>query len=302
MKHNEWRYSIKAGFKSLGRHPLLSMAAITTLVLMLFLTSAFVAFSLNANHLSKIASQQPPIEISMSLSAEQADLDLIENYLIDSELVQMYEMRTPLENYEQFKNELGKEELWKGFDYETYIPHTINVRLNDPATGDEFKREVENLPAVHEVMMESHLMAFLDDVKQGTSRVGIIVFIILTLIATVVMANTVRIAALSRSREINIMKYIGATNKYIRIPFIVEGATIGMVGALLASLFASLLYNELVKKFSPDSLGSMTLGASRYTLLPTGHITLILFLLNLFVGITLCTVISAVSVRKYAKV
>jgi cell division protein FtsX len=92
------------------------------------------------------------------------------------------------------------------------------------------------------------------------------------------------------------------TNKYIRIPFIVEGATIGMVGALLASLFASLLYNELVKKFSPDSLGSMTLGASRYTLLPTGHITLILFLLNLFVGITLCTVISAVSVRKYAKV
>jgi cell division transport system permease protein len=161
MKHNEWRYSIKAGFKSLGRHPLLSMAAITTLVLMLFLTSAFVAFSLNANHLSKIASQQPPIEISMSLSAEQADLDLIENYLIDSELVQMYEMRTPLENYEQFKNELGKEELWKGFDYETYIPHTINVRLNDPATGDEFKREVENLPAVHEVMMESHLMAFL---------------------------------------------------------------------------------------------------------------------------------------------
>jgi len=145
-------------------------------------------------------------------------------------------------------------------------------------------------------------MAFLDDVKQGTSRVGIIVFIILTLIATVVMANTVRIAALSRSREINIMKYIGATNKYIRIPFIVEGATIGMVGALLASLFASLLYNELVKKFSPDSLGSMTLGASRYALLPTGRITLILFLLNLLVGVTLCTVISAVSVRKYAKV
>ena len=124
----------------------------------------------------------------------------------------------------------------------------------------------------------------------------------MTLIATVVANNTVRIAALSRSREINIMKYIGATNKYIRIPFIVEGATIGMVGALLASLFASLLYNELVKKFSPDSLGSMTLGASRYALLPTGRITLILFLLNLLVGVTLCTVISAVSVRKYAKV
>ncbi len=299
MKRNEWRYSIKTGFQSLGRHPLLTIAAVTTLALMLFLMSAFVAFSFNANHLSKIASQQPPIEISMSLSAEQADLNLVEDFLKNSELVQMYEMRTPLENYEQFKDDLGKDDLWKDFDYKTYIPHTFNVRLNDPATGDEFKKELEEFPAVHEVMMESQLMIFLNDVKHWTSRVGIIVFIVLTLIATVVMANTVRIAALSRSREINIMKYVGATNRYIRVPFIVEGAMIGLVGALLASFFASILYNEVVKSFSPDSLTS---AVSRYTLLPTGHITLILFALNLLIGLTLCTIISAISVRKYAKV
>lgn len=299
MKRNEWRYSIKTGFQSLGRHPLLSIAAMTTLALMLFLMGTFVSFSLNANHLSKIASQQPPIEISMRLGAEQADLNLIEDFLKNCELVQMYEMRTPLENYEEFKEELGKDELWKDFDYKTYIPYTVNVRLVDPAFGDEFKQEIEEFPAVHEVMMESQLMDFLDDIKQWTSRVGLIVFVILALIATVVMANTVRIAALSRSREINIMKYVGATNRYIRIPFIVEGAIIGLVGALIASFSASLLYNEVVKRFSPDSL---TLAASRYALLPTGRVTLILFAINLLIGMTLCTVISAISVRKYAKV
>ncbi len=299
MKRNEWRYSIKTGFQSLGRHPLLSIAAITTLSLMLFLMSAFVAFSLNASHLSKIAAQQPPIEISMALSAEQADLDLIEDFLKESELVQMYEMRTPLQNYEQFKEDLGKEELWKDFDYRTYIPHTFNVRLNDPAMADEFEQAIDDFPSVHEVMMESQLMSFLDKVKYWTARVGIIVFIVLTLIATLVMTNTVRIAALSRSREINIMKYVGATNRYIRVPFVIEGATIGFVGALLASFSASLLYSEIAKRLSPDP---MALTASRYALLPSSRVTLTLFALNILIGITLCTVISAISVRKYAKV
>ena len=299
MKRNEWRYSIKTGFQSLGRHPLLSIAAITTLALMLFLMSAFVAFALNANHLSKIVSQQPPIEISMALSAEQAEIDIVEDFLQDNVFVQMYEKRTPLQNYEQFKEDLGKDELWKDFDYKTYIPHTFNVRLKDPAMADEFEQAIDDLPAVHEVMMESQLMAFLDKVKYWTARVGVIAFIVLTLIATLVMTKTVRIAALSRSREINIMKYVGATNRYIRIPFVIEGATIGLVGALLASISASLLYSEVAKRLSPDPL---TAPVSRYALLPSGRVTLILFLLNILIGILLCTIISAVSVRKYAKV
>ena len=85
MKKNEWRYSFKAGFQGLRRHPLLSIAAITTLALMLFLMSAFVAFALNAILLSEIASQQPPIEISMALSAEQAEIDIVEDFLQDNE-------------------------------------------------------------------------------------------------------------------------------------------------------------------------------------------------------------------------
>ncbi len=298
MKHNEWRYSIKTGFQSLGRHPLLSIAAITTLALMLFLMSAFVAFSLNANHLSRIVAQQPPIEITMRIGAEQAELDSIEDYLKSSELVQMYEMKTPTQNYQEFVERLGKDALWKDFDYKTYIPYSFNVRLLDPATGEAFEKDIEEFPGVHEVMMESQVMKFLDSVKYWTARVGVIVFVVLVLIATLVMANTVRIAALSRSREINIMKYVGATNSYIRIPFIVEGAVIGLVGALLASLASSLLYNQ-ISQLNPNL---MTPTASRYALLPSGQVTLILFGINFLIGITLCVLISAVSVRKYAKV
>mgnify|MGYP001210831957 CR=1 FL=1 len=300
MRHNEWRYSIKTGLQGLGRHPLLSIAAITTLALMLFLMSAFVAFSLNANHLSEVASQQPPIEISMRIGAEKTELDSVEDYLKNSELVQMYEARTPLENYDQFKQEMQKDELWKDFDYKTYIPHTFNVRLADPAAGDAFRQAIADFPGVHEVMMESELMSFLDGVKRWTARVGIIVFIVLALISTLVMANTVRIAALSRSREINIMKYVGATNTYIRIPFVVEGAVIGLVGALLASFTAALIYSEVVKRWSPGLTTAVS--TSRYAFLPGGQVTFIVFVINLLIGLTLCTLISAISVRKYAKV
>lgn len=147
--------------------------------------------------------------------------------------------------------------------------------------------------------MESQLMALLDSVKGWTQRIGIIVFIVLAVTSAVVISNTVRIAVLSRSREINIMKYVGSTNAFIRTPFIVEGTVIGITGALVASTIAALIYSRLVARFNPDPL---TLSATSFALLPASSVTAILFGLNLAIGILLCVIVSAISVRKYARV
>ncbi|MFA5586648.1 MAG: permease-like cell division protein FtsX [Saccharofermentanales bacterium] len=299
MKRNEWRYSFKAGLHGLKRHPLLSIAATTTLALMLFLMSTFAAISMNANHLSKIASQQPPIEITMQISATNEEIIALADFIQNYEHIQEAEVHTPEDNFEQFKQDMGKDELWKDFNFRLYIPYTFSVRLAEPAHGPEFRDQVRSFSGVKEVLMESQLMSMLDSVKGWTRRVGVIVFIILAVAASVVMANTVRIAALSRAREIHIMKYVGSTKAFIRTPFIIEGVVIGLLGALVASAAGILIYGQVVAYLNP---ASAAFDPNQFMLLPAGSVACNILGINLLTGIGLTMLVSAVSIRKYAKV
>lgn len=293
MKKHEWFYSFKAGFQGLRRHPLLTAAAVTTLSLMLFLLGAFTAISMNANHLSAIAAQQPPIEITMLVSAQYEEVDELAQYLHSHSHVQELVITTPRQNFEQFKEDMGKEELWRDFDYTLSIPYTMSVRLDDPGYGETFREEVMEFTGVKEVLMESRLMALLDTVKSWIRRVGILVFAVLAVTSAVVVANTVRIAVLSRSREINIMKYVGSTNAFIRTPFIVEGAVIGLAGTFFSSLASALLYNRLLQSFG---------GQGTFSLLSGPEVISRLIMVNALTGVLLCVLVSALSVRKYARV
>ncbi|HPX93304.1 MAG TPA: permease-like cell division protein FtsX [Bacillota bacterium] len=299
MKKNEWHYAVKAGFQGLRRHPLLSVAAITTLALMLFLMSTFFTLSMNANHLSIVASQQPPIEVTMQVSASNTEIENLARFLQNHEFIEDISINTPEDNFEKFKQDMGKEELWKDFNYLLYIPYTFSFRLTEPSYGPAVGEEIRVLPGVKEVLMESELMTMLDSVKRWTQRAGLIVFVILAVAASVVMANTTRIAALSRSREIHIMKYVGSTKAFIRTPFIVEGVVIGMLGALVASVTAILIYGRIVTRLNP---AGAVFEESQFMLLPASKMAASVFLINLVTGIALTMIVSAISVRKYAKV
>lgn len=300
MKVNEFRYSIKSGFRNLGRHPFLLFASVTTLALMLFLLSIFVAFSLNATSLSEIASQQPPITISMRVQADDSSIEQMRNFLSSrSEDIVEYVEFTPAMNFASFKEDMGKEELWEDFSIEDNIPYTFNVRLADPGEGEEFKSNVEAMPDVYEVLMESEVMSFLDKVTRWTNRIGFIVFIVLSVVSALIVANMIRVAVLSRSHEINIMKYLGATKGFIQLPFIIEGLVSGFIGALLASLASGLLYVYVQGRFD-SGLSSISSGV--FSLLPNSTVIRTITLINMGVAFVLCLFASMLSVRKHSNV
>lgn len=300
MKLNEFRYATRSGFRNLGRHPFLLIASVVTLTLMLFLLSVFVAFSLNASHLSKIAAQQPPITISMRVEAEESSIILLREYLSGRpEEVIEYEEFTPEMNFKTFIEDMGKEELWEDFSIEANIPYTFNVRLSDPSLGEKFKTNVESMPEVYEVLMETEVMNFLDRVTLWTNRIGLIVFIVLSVVSALIVSNMIRVAVLSRSNEISIMKYLGATKSFIQLPFIIEGLMTGFIGALLASLASGLLYVYIQGRFD-SSLSGISDGV--FSFLPNSTVVGTISGINLVVAFILCLVASILSVRKHAKV
>ncbi len=296
FKSKGLRYAFRDGFVSLKRHPLILLASITTMTLMLFLIAVFMMFAMNVTHLIRIAGQQPPIEIQFAQEAADGEITVVLESLYEDERVVETVLISPEENFERFKEQLGKDELFADFDYMQYIPYTITVRLADPALGEQFFEDYDGLPGIREVMMEAEVMSFLQRTIRSVSIASALIFIALGVISSFIISNMVRVAALSRSVEISIMKYMGATNRYIRIPFIVEGVVVGLVSALLATLLAVFAYEAVLLRWDPD------LATSSFRLLYMGDVLPGVLLVTFAVGTVLGGVSSGLSVKKYVQV
>ena len=291
--------SIREGFQGILRHPLVTIASITTILLMLLLMSVFVIFSADARYIMKNVGQQPPIELYMKLDGTEEERTAVSNYLDgDTQHVLYFKLAGPEENYNEFKTNLGdSSSILDNFDYNQYLPYTFHIQLVDPSYADEVVMHLEAFPGVNKVMQERQVMVFLTQATQWVNIGTAVAFCVLFLISLFIISNMVRISVYSRATEITIMKYIGATNAYIRLPYIIEGAIVGLVSAVCAWGITYLAYSRIFKilmaKIDPGSF---------YSLLPMSSLSNGILLVCAFCGILIGAFGSGVSVRKYIQV
>ena len=291
--------SIKEGFQGIIRHPLVTIASISTILLMLLLMSVFFIFSANARYVMKKVGQQPPIEVYMKLGCTQDQLDMLQEYLkTNPQQIKEYHGLTPEQNYNRFRKELGDSaSILDDFDYNTYLPYTVTVQLTDPAYADEVVMRIKAIPGIEKVMQESNVMKFLTRATKTVNITTFVAFVVLFLISLFIISNMVRISVYSRSTEIAIMKFVGATNGYIRLPYIVEGAIVGLVSALCAWGITHFAYSAIYKKAMLNVVPT-----SIYAILPMRSLSLSILLLCLACGVIIGAIGSGIAVRKYVKV
>lgn len=299
MSFRALKNSFKEGLQGIVRHPLVTVASITTILLMLLLMSVFFIFSANARYVMKKVGQQPPIEVYMKLGCTQDEMDMVVSYLQSApEMVKGYRGFSPEQNYNRFRSELGDSaSILDDFDYNNYLPYTITVQLTDPGYADEVVMRLRAIPGIEKVMQESNVMKFLTRATKTVNIATVVAFAVLFLISLFIISNMVRISVYSRSTEIAIMKFVGATNGYIRLPYIVEGAIVGTVSALCAWGITYLAYTEIYGRAMKNVLTT-----SVYALLPMRSLSVSVLILCLASGIVIGSVGSGIAVRKYVKV
>ena len=290
--------SVKEGFKGITRHPLVTIASITTILLMLIVMSAFFIFSANVRSIMRKLSQEPPIEVYMKLQVTEEELNITAQAIHDDPAVIDYSVQDPEENYNYFKNNLGSSSsILDDFEYNTYLPYTFNIQISDPALAQDVVNRLTMLPGVSKVSQESNVMHFLTRAKSMVNLATVVAFIVLFIIALFIISNMVRISVYSRASEIEIMKFVGATNSYIRLPYIIEGALVGLISALCPwgiSVFAyRTLFYELMEGVDLNSF---------YALIPAGKVMWWVLIIASVIGILIGAVGSGISVRKYIKV
>ena len=290
--------SIKEGFRGIIRHPLVTIASISTIMLMLIIMGGFYLFSVNARMIMTKLSQRPPIEIYMKLQCTEEERDFVASQLAANPNIIEYTMSSPQQNYEGFKSNLGSSSsILDDFDYNMYLPYTFNIRLTDPALADQVCADISTYTGVSKVAQESNVMSFLTRASRIVNITTAASFIVLFVIALFIISNMVRISVYSRASEIEIMKFVGATNNYIRLPYITEGAIVGLFSAICSWSVTVLVYHQVyMKAMSSINIESFyALAATRSIM---WHDLVILVVMGLIIG----AVGSGISVRNYIKV
>lgn len=190
--------------------------------------------------------------------------------------------------------------LLDGIKDRNYIPDTFIITVNDIEKTEQTKAALEKIEGVDMVIASTEVSDTLTYVQRTVNMLGGAIIIALAVISVVIISNTIRATIFARRKEINIMKFVGATNSFIRIPFLVEGFFLGLISAILAYLLIWGSYSYLLQAFSGDV--STWLNSVFENVVPFNKLAADLMLFFGVTGTLLGSVGSAISIRNHARV
>ncbi|MBP7401433.1 MAG: ABC transporter permease [Clostridia bacterium] len=289
--------SFKEGVLNIVRHPLVTLASVTTIALMLTLIGAFAVFSENVRTIVEQAGREPPVTAWAEYGIDAGKVETIRLQLVSCNVVEECVVVTPEQAFEAFKASMGdKSSALAGVDA-SILSYQFNIRLNDPAMWEEFSAQARGIPGIRKVEISQVVMDFLGNARTWVNVGSLAAFVVLCAISLFIISNMVRISVYARGEEISIMKYVGATNAYIRFPYILEGALVGLFGALLAwtAVYAGYvrIYGLLMKGTDPDSFLAMV---------PVAGMAFRILWIDMAMGVLVGAVGSALSVRRHIRV
>ena len=246
MKISTLLYTIKQGFVNIFRNKWYSLASIATISACLFLFGLFYAIVMNFQYIVKSAEEGVCISVVFVEGTTQERMQDINKLIDERSEVAKTEFESADEAWEWFS-----EDYLRGYeDGFTENPleglDMIHVYMNDVSKQPELVTYIESIPDVDHVNQSAITASTLSGVNMLIAYVSVGIIAILLAVSVFLISNTVAIGISVRSEEINIMKYIGATDFFVRAPFVLEGMLIGLVGAAVPLGLIHSLYNRVL--------------------------------------------------------
>ncbi|PRY83492.1 permease-like cell division protein FtsX [Alkalibacterium olivapovliticus] len=289
-----WRHIVES-LKSIKRNGWMTIAAVSAVAVTLLLVGSFIAILMNVNKLASDVEEDVSVRVYVDLAAEEEDQEALQESLEELDEVETVVYSSRDDELTQVIGSYGDEfGLFDGDDNPLYDVFIVNTAA--PEVTSEVAGQAEELSYVADVNYGGATADRLFEVMATVRNVGAIIIIALIFTAVFLIANTIRITIFSRSTEIEIMKLVGATNWFIRWPFLIEGALIGFIGALIPVSIISYVY---LSGF--DTLMTY-LSGTYFALLPPNPFLYQIVALLLTIGIVIGSVGSSLSIRKFLKV
>ena len=295
MKLNNLGYLLKEGFRGIFLHGFMSFAAVCVTVACLVIVGSFSALAYNLDEMVKDLNQTSEILVYIDSDLSDAEARSIGTKinLIDNVLQSTFVSRE--EALEDFIADHDGDSAFNGVQASD-LRHRYVVTLEDNTKMKETDAQLKQLPGVAKTDAAYELAQGFTTIQDVLHLVSAAIIAVLLVVSLLIISNTVKLAMYDRKDEIAIMKMVGATNGFIRLPFVVEGFTLGMMGAILAFGLEWVGYDALIQKIADvDALQLFNFVPFQELLIP---MVVVFAAAGMFVGI----VGSWTSIRKFMNV
>lgn len=249
MKLRTLWYFTKEASIGLSRNGLMTLATIVTITLSLIVLGSFHIVIANTNYLMDMAKEVLELRVYLQDDADPYEL---QSKIIEYPGVKDVTYIPKEKGAEWLEQNLGVKDLFKATD--NPLPNMINVKLQDDAKVKTLAKKIETLAGIDEVEYGESFVEMMLIIVQIVWILGISLVAIIGIVVLYIIVNTIRLTVFARRKEIEIMKLVGATDWFIRWPFLIEGIMLGLTGAIVALLLLSKGYGLLtqyIKQFAP---------------------------------------------------
>ena len=249
MKINNLGYLLKEGVRGIFLHGFMSFAAVCVTVACLLIVGSFSILVYNVNIMVEDLNKTNEILVYIDSELPDAEAKSVGTQINRIENVQNSVFVTREEALEKFIAEHQEDEAFSGVDAQD-LRHRYVVTLMDNTKMEETVTAIEQIAGVAKINAAYELAEGFTTLQNVLHIASLAVIIVLLIVSLLIISNTVKIAMYDRRDEIAIMKMVGATNGFIRLPFVVEGLVLGMGGAALAFGLEWLMYDALVARLA----------------------------------------------------
>lgn len=299
MRFNIIGYLIRDGLQNVFKNRKSTISSLTIMCATMLVFGIFFLIGENVNYIINTVEQAQGIEVFINNDTTEEEIAELGEKIRAIEAVNKVEYVTKEQALNRLKERLKDQSyVLEIYEKNNILPTSYIVTLTDLAKSKEVQEQIMTFEHVKEITSSDQTISTLLKIANGI-RIGTGVFLIFLIIISVfIISNTIKLSVHSRRKEISIMKYVGATNSFIRWPFIIEGIVIGIMAALLSILIIGLLYNVVAGKIMESSVVALI----NISLLSFSEMFNLIIIVYMALGIGVGILGSAISMRKYLEV
>lgn len=298
MKYNVLSYLIGEGFRNVLKNKKSTGASLMIMCATMIIFGLFFIIGENINHIMNELEMQQGMQVFIKEEATEKEISELGDKIKALSGVNQVEFVSKEDALKQMKEKVGdKQFLLSGYDENNPFPASYVVTLTDLKESDNVQKEIETFDNIKSIQKRGDTVNALLRVANFVRILSGAILILLVVISIFIIANTIKLTVHARRREISIMKYVGATDSFIRWPFVIEGIIIGIVAALLSILVLGIAYSLITNAAANSIISTMGIKLLSFT-----DMTTLLVIVYMVLGIGIGALGSSISMRKYLQV
>ena len=299
MKYNIFTYLIGEGFKNVFKNKKSTVASLMIMCATMIIFGVFFIIGENINHFVKEVESAQGIQVFINTDATDDQIKEIGEKISSLDGVNTVTFVSKESGLEQMKEKFkDKEYLLDTYKDNNILPDSYVVTLTDLNLSSQVQEQINQMEHIKRITSRDETVSTLINLANGVRIITGVILILLVVISVFIISNTIKLTVHARRKEISIMKYVGATNNFIRWPFIIEGIIIGILSGAISLTIVGGGYNFIADQI----VNSQFMKITNMSLVGFSDMFNLIIIIYLLLGIGIGVIGSTISMRKYLKV